>query len=155
MDHPVVNFQQEIEELKSGGGPEQVAVVEQRALSDKDLNDVRVDLSDTQRQLKEQWASHRKVDDDLLKAMKELETQRIELPKKTIEDYKESIGFRWGLQRMGQVSYEYGYRVALARFQARYPDSEVEDDPFTIRPEDDSVQMETQQPFDDSVSPES
>ncbi|RWW39821.1 hypothetical protein BHE74_00054806 [Ensete ventricosum] len=41
---------------------------------------------------------------------------------KSINDYKQSVGFGWGLRRMGQVSYEYGYLVALARFQARYPE---------------------------------
>ncbi|RRT47018.1 hypothetical protein B296_00011270 [Ensete ventricosum] len=40
---------------------------------------------------------------------------------------------------MGQVSYEYEYRVALARFQARYPDLEVDNDPFTEKPEDSLV----------------
>ncbi|RZS12427.1 hypothetical protein BHM03_00043869 [Ensete ventricosum] len=52
---------------------------------------------------------------------------------------------------MGRVTYEYGYRVALARFRARYPDADVEEDPFTIHPEDDLVPMERQQDFDDSL----
>ncbi|RZS20057.1 hypothetical protein BHM03_00052533 [Ensete ventricosum] len=56
---------------------------------------------------------------------------------------------------MGQVTYEYGYRVALARFRALHPDSEVEEDPFTIHPEDDLVSMKRQQAFDDSDPPES
>ncbi|RRT64604.1 hypothetical protein B296_00010335 [Ensete ventricosum] len=55
---------------------------------------------------------------------------------------------------MGRVAYEYGYRVTLARFRSLHPDSEVEEDPFTIRPEDDSVPMERQQAFDDSNPPE-
>ncbi|RWW62274.1 hypothetical protein BHE74_00030606 [Ensete ventricosum] len=37
----------------------------------------------------------------------------------------------------------------------RYPDLEVDDDPFTIQPEDDLVLMESQQPFDDTVTLES
>ncbi|RWW78573.1 hypothetical protein BHE74_00013204 [Ensete ventricosum] len=60
-----------------------------------------------------------------------------------------------GLKRMGRVTYEYGYRVALARFRARYPDADIEEDPFTIYPEDDLVPMERQQDFDDSAPPES
>ncbi|RWV79660.1 hypothetical protein GW17_00059177 [Ensete ventricosum] len=32
-----------------------------------------------------------------------------ELPSKSIADYKQSVGFKWGLRRMGQVLYEYGY----------------------------------------------
>ncbi|RWW51525.1 hypothetical protein BHE74_00042124 [Ensete ventricosum] len=90
-----------------------------------------------------------------LMAMKENETLKVELPKKSIEDYKKSVGFRWGLHRMDQVSYEYRYRVALAWFQARYPDLGVDDDPFTERPEDTLVSMETQQSFDDSIPLES
>ncbi|RRT55196.1 hypothetical protein B296_00042405 [Ensete ventricosum] len=88
-------------------------------------------------------------------AMKENETLKVEPPKKSIEDYKKLAGFRWGLHRMDQVSYEYGYRVALAWFQARHPDLGVNDDPFTERPEDSLVSMETQQSFDDSIPLES
>ncbi|RWW82733.1 hypothetical protein BHE74_00008786 [Ensete ventricosum] len=52
-----------------------------------------------------------------------------------------------------QVSYEYRYRVALARLWAWYPGLEIEEDPFTIWPEDDSVPVENEQPFDDSIPP--
>ncbi|RZR71726.1 hypothetical protein BHM03_00006861 [Ensete ventricosum] len=55
---------------------------------------------------------------------------------------------------MGRVTYEYGYRVALARFHALHPDSEVEENPFTIHPEEDLVPMERQQAFDDSDPPD-
>ncbi|RWW43326.1 hypothetical protein BHE74_00051030 [Ensete ventricosum] len=41
------------------------------------------------------WPGHQKVDDDLLKAMKELEAQRTELPKKVVGSYKASA--RWHL----------------------------------------------------------
>ncbi|RWV93019.1 hypothetical protein GW17_00044554, partial [Ensete ventricosum] len=72
-----------------------------------------------------------------------------------IDRYKESVGFNEGLKRMGHVTYEYGYQVALARFHSLHLDSEVEEDPFTIHPEDDLVPMERQQAFDDSDPPES
>ncbi|RRT67566.1 hypothetical protein B296_00016293 [Ensete ventricosum] len=79
----------------------------------------------------------------------------VDLPKQAIEDYKKSLGFEMGLVWMGQVSFEYGYRVALARFQARYPDLEIEEDAFKILPEDSNVSMAAKQPFDDSPpSPE-
>ncbi|RWV81944.1 hypothetical protein GW17_00056596 [Ensete ventricosum] len=45
-------------------------------------------------------------------------------------------------------------KVALARFHARHPDSEVEEDPFTIHPDDDPLPMERQQAFDNSDPPE-
>ncbi|RZR81764.1 hypothetical protein BHM03_00008059 [Ensete ventricosum] len=75
--------------------------------------------------------------------MKENEALKIELLSKCITDYKQSVGFRWGLCRMGQLSYEYGYYVTLAHFQAWYPDLEVDANPFTEKPEDNSVPMET------------
>ncbi|RWW40862.1 hypothetical protein BHE74_00053694 [Ensete ventricosum] len=57
---------------------------------------------------------------------------------KAVEEYKETIR----------------YWVALARFLAWYPDLEIKEDPFTIRPEDNSVPMEDEQSFDDLVPPE-
>ncbi|RRT41220.1 hypothetical protein B296_00029906 [Ensete ventricosum] len=84
-----------------------------------------------------------------------MESTRAELPRRAVDDYKESAGFKEGLKRMGRVTYEYSYRVTLARFRSSHPDSEVEEDPFTIRPEDDSVPMERQQAFDDLDPPKS
>ncbi|RRT32728.1 hypothetical protein B296_00056748 [Ensete ventricosum] len=55
---------------------------------------------------------------------------------------------------MGRVTYEYGYRVALVCFRTLHRDSEMEEDPFTIHPEDDLVPMKRQQAFDDSDPPE-
>ncbi|RZS19173.1 hypothetical protein BHM03_00051529 [Ensete ventricosum] len=94
------------------------------------------------------------MDDELLKAVKDLESARAELPRQLVIQYKESLGFKEGQKRMGRVTYEYAYRVPLARFRARHPDADVEEDPFTIHPENDLVPMERQQDFDDSVPPE-
>ncbi|RWW09794.1 hypothetical protein GW17_00026716 [Ensete ventricosum] len=94
------------------------------------------------------------MDDELLQAMMDLEHARAELPGQAVAQYKGSLGFKKGLKRMGRVTYKYGDRVALARFRARYPDADIKEDPFTIYPEDDSVPMERQQDFDDSVPPE-
>ncbi|RRT60751.1 hypothetical protein B296_00044737, partial [Ensete ventricosum] len=55
-----------------------------------------------------------------------------------------SVDFKEALKRTSRVTYEYSYRVTLARFRSLHPDSEVEEDPFTIKPEDDSVPMERQ-----------
>ncbi|RZS29385.1 hypothetical protein BHM03_00063107 [Ensete ventricosum] len=93
-------------------------------------------------QLKEQKVDHRKVDDELLKLMRENEPLKAEQPGRSVANYKQSVRFGWGLQQMGQVSYEYEYQVALAHFQARYPDLEVNSIPFTEQPEDSSVPME-------------
>ncbi|RZS17214.1 hypothetical protein BHM03_00049370 [Ensete ventricosum] len=85
---------------------------------DKELNELQEGLVESQHQLKEQKADRRKADDELLKLMRENESLKAELSGKSIIDYKQSVRFGWGLRRMGQVSYEYGYRVILARFQA-------------------------------------
>ncbi|RRT51551.1 hypothetical protein B296_00030478 [Ensete ventricosum] len=63
-------------------------------------------------------------------------------------------GFESGLEKMGWVSYEFGYRVALERFRAKYPDSTVEENPFAKLLEDVNVKMDLCQPFDDSTAPE-
>ncbi|RRT36375.1 hypothetical protein B296_00053298 [Ensete ventricosum] len=132
-----------LEKLRSEKDPEQLAQAKQRVgepevdnaklkseldelsdrldEADKELNELREGLVESQRHLKEQKADRRKADDELLKLMRENESLKAELPGKSIVDYKQSIAFGWGLRRMGQVSYEYGYRVVLARFQPRYP----------------------------------
>ncbi|RZS25449.1 hypothetical protein BHM03_00058650 [Ensete ventricosum] len=125
-----------------------------RESSEKELQEVQGHLGDAQQLLREARIRARRMDDELLQAVKDLESARAELPRQSIVQYKESLGFKEGLKRMGRVTYEYGYRVALARFRARHPDIDVEEDPFTIHPEDDLVPMERQQDFDDSVPPE-
>ncbi|RRT40372.1 hypothetical protein B296_00035312 [Ensete ventricosum] len=167
----------ELDALKFGGGPEAVAKAEERAFeleqelektkrerdealqrleaSEKELSEVRSNLAEIQRLLKEARVRAQKMDDELLQSVKALENARAELPRKAVDHYKESTGFKKGLKRMGQVTYEYRYRVALDRFHALHSDSEVEEDPFTIHPEDDLVLMERQQAFDDSDPPES
>ncbi|RRT67713.1 hypothetical protein B296_00017274 [Ensete ventricosum] len=105
MDYRLKQLQEELDALKSDGGPKAVAKAEERAA---------------------------------------LESTRAKLPRQTITEYKEFFGFKEGLERMGRVTYEYGYRVTLVCFHARYPDAEVEEDPFTIHPEDDLVPMQRQ-----------
>ncbi|RRT38658.1 hypothetical protein B296_00013587 [Ensete ventricosum] len=122
--------------------------------SEKELHEVQSNLAEAHRLLKEARVKARKMDDELLQAVKALESTRAELPKQMVVQYKESLDFKEGLKRMGWVTYEYGYRVTLARFHARHPDAEVEEDPFTIHPEDDLVPIERQQAFDDLVPPE-
>ncbi|KAJ8501145.1 hypothetical protein OPV22_011697 [Ensete ventricosum] len=173
MDHRVRQLQEELDALKSRGGPEAVVEAEEyasrlreelekikaeellrREASEKELQAIWGHLGDAQQLLKEAQARARRMDDELLQAVKDLEHARAELPGQPVAQYKGSLGFKEGLKRMGRVTYEYGYRVALARFHARYLDADIEEDPFTIYPEDDSVPMERQQDFDDSVPPE-
>ncbi|RRT39184.1 hypothetical protein B296_00046801, partial [Ensete ventricosum] len=165
----------ELDALKSDGGPKAVAKAEgcaselqeelektrrekdealrRHEASEKELHKVRSNLVEAHRLLKEVRVRAWKMDDELLQAVKALDSARAELPKQMVVQYKESLGFKECMKRMGRVTYEYVYRVALTSFHARHLDAEVEEDPFTIHPEDDLVSMERQQAFDDSVPP--
>ncbi|RWW12854.1 hypothetical protein GW17_00023466, partial [Ensete ventricosum] len=71
----------------------------------------------------------------------------------TIAQYKETSGFKLGLEKMGWVSNKYGFRVALPRFWVRYSQLEIKEDPYANLPEDDNVSMEAEVPFDDNDPP--
>ncbi|RZR82609.1 hypothetical protein BHM03_00009061 [Ensete ventricosum] len=60
---------------------------------------------------------------------------------KAVVEYKASQGFQSRLEKMGQMTYEFSYRVALERFRAKYLESSIEDDPFAKRPEDTNMRM--------------
>ncbi|RWV83673.1 hypothetical protein GW17_00054686 [Ensete ventricosum] len=61
---------------------------------------------------------------------------------KAIIDYKKSRGFQSGMEKMGQVTYEFGYRVSLERFWAKYLDLSIEENPFVEWPADANIRME-------------
>ncbi|RRT31929.1 hypothetical protein B296_00053797, partial [Ensete ventricosum] len=129
----------ELDALKSKGGPEAVAEAEERAsvlreelkkikgekaeellrreASEKELLAVWGHLGDAQQLLKETRTRARRMDDELLQAVKDLKSARAELLGQVVSRYKGSLGFKEGLKRMGRVTYEYGYRVVLARFR--------------------------------------
>ncbi|RZS16230.1 hypothetical protein BHM03_00048191 [Ensete ventricosum] len=71
----------------------------------------------------------------------------------TIAHYKESLGFKSSLEKMGRVSYEFGYKIALTRFRTKHPGLEVEEDPYATLPEDNDVPMDVEVPFDGSDPP--
>ncbi|RRT71075.1 hypothetical protein B296_00031472, partial [Ensete ventricosum] len=56
-----------------------------------------------------------------------------------IIDYKAFVGFEKGLERMGLVSYQFRYQIALACFKTRYPDLDLEEDLFTDYLEDQNI----------------
>ncbi|RZS12788.1 hypothetical protein BHM03_00044290 [Ensete ventricosum] len=58
-------------------------------------------LAEIQRLLKETRVRARKMDNELLQDVKALENARAELPRQSVDRYKESIGFKEGLKRMG------------------------------------------------------
>ncbi|RWV97452.1 hypothetical protein GW17_00039753 [Ensete ventricosum] len=93
------------------------------------------------------------METELLDLTQSKEALREDLPKKAVEEYKESPRFEMSLVRMGRVSLEYRYQLALARLQARHPGVEIELDPFVTLPEDVDVPTANEQPFDDSLPP--
>ncbi|RRT70293.1 hypothetical protein B296_00029265 [Ensete ventricosum] len=80
-----------------------------------------------------------------------LRTELQSIGAKAITEYKMSRGFELDMERIGRVTYEFGYRVALKLFKAKYPNLFVKEDRFANYPEDSNVQMEGSQPFNDSI----
>ncbi|XP_064964560.1 uncharacterized protein LOC135673568 [Musa acuminata AAA Group] len=168
-------LRKQVDEVRAGGAPEAFTAAEQRAAdSDAEAARLRSELQaseernmELQTHLKASVAEARSARGDSLELIRRLEEaraeawgasealdaeirQRPEKDKRLIEDYKGSSGFQLGLVRTGRVSYEYGYRIALAHFKGRHPDLEVAEDPFDSLPEDMSVDMPDEVPFDDS-----
>ncbi|RWW32781.1 hypothetical protein GW17_00002530 [Ensete ventricosum] len=113
------------------------------------VHDYRKDLklvADSSRvELRDLRDSRHRLEDEVLSLTKGAEMLQSELKAegdKAIVDYKKSRGFQSELEKMGQVIYEFGYWVALKHFQMKYPNSLVEEDPFTERPKDANVRME-------------
>ncbi|RWW68211.1 hypothetical protein BHE74_00024277 [Ensete ventricosum] len=106
MDYRVKQPEEEFDALKSKGGPEVVAETEERMselreelektkrergeeflrreASEKELHEVRSHLGDAQRLLREARIRARKMDDELLQAVKDLESARAELPRQSV-----------------------------------------------------------------------
>ncbi|RWW58207.1 hypothetical protein BHE74_00034956 [Ensete ventricosum] len=66
----------------------------------------------------------------LTEAVVLLETELKVEDLKVVTSYKASQGFESGLEKMGRISYEFGYRVVLERFPGRHPEAAVEENPF-------------------------
>ncbi|RWW44321.1 hypothetical protein BHE74_00049918 [Ensete ventricosum] len=109
--------------LKVGASQELVAIVERRAK----------ELEGTMEKLRAKLESLRSQRKDL--------EQEAEGPR-AVAAYKPSWRFESGLKKMGRISYEFGYRVALERLRGKYPKVEIEQDPFAECPEDANVGMD-------------
>ncbi|THU43910.1 hypothetical protein C4D60_Mb02t01830 [Musa balbisiana] len=148
----------EVMELKSGSGTKTVAATEQRA-SDQggEVDRLKAELEKSQTRI-------RMLDDELLTLSHDvksarssawateqvLKEERLTLPEKikgTIAEYKSSAKFKRSLVRSGRVTYKFGYRVAYARFRARYPDQELESNPFADQPKDQKCQHADERPL--------
>ncbi|RRT75391.1 hypothetical protein B296_00031264 [Ensete ventricosum] len=120
---------------------------------ERQLADLREQLDDSEDQLRGARAQVRQMEIELPDLARSKEALREDLLKKAIKEYKESPGFEMGLVRMGRVSLEYRYQLALARLQAQHPGVGIELDPFVTLLEDADVPMTDEQPFDNSLPP--
>ncbi|RWW36738.1 hypothetical protein BHE74_00058215 [Ensete ventricosum] len=87
-------LEQELEKTKR----ERDEALQRLEASEKELNEVWSNLAEIQRLLKEARVRARKMDDELLQAVKALENARVELPRQAIDRYKESADFKEGLK---------------------------------------------------------
>ncbi|RRT52469.1 hypothetical protein B296_00007210 [Ensete ventricosum] len=83
---------------------------------ERQLVDLREQLGDSESQLRSARAQVRQMETELLDLAQSKEAFQEDLPKRAVEEYK--AGFEMGLVRMGRVSLEYEYQLALARLQA-------------------------------------
>ncbi|XP_065004127.1 uncharacterized protein LOC135636366 [Musa acuminata AAA Group] len=164
----------QLEEIRAGSGPEAVAAAEKRATcfeeevarlraelersgdSVKELQEfLRLDRAELRQSKSEALGLSKRAEKAEAEARAASEALAEELrlrpskDKEAIDAYKKSENFELGLTRMGRVSYEYGYRIALGRFGSCPPGSEVERDPFASHPVDLEVDMPEDVPFDD------
>ncbi|RRT85115.1 hypothetical protein B296_00004625 [Ensete ventricosum] len=70
---------------------------------------------------------------------------------KVVATYKASRGFESSLEKMGRITYEFGYRVALERLRAKHLEAEVEQDLFNECHEDGNVKNDLCRSVDDGT----
>ncbi|RWW76313.1 hypothetical protein BHE74_00015606 [Ensete ventricosum] len=70
---------------------------------------------------------------------------------RVVASYKASRGLESGLEKMGRVSYEFEYRVALERLRGKHPEIAIKQVLFAECPDDTNVEMDLNQPFDDKA----
>ncbi|RRT53278.1 hypothetical protein B296_00049956 [Ensete ventricosum] len=88
----------------------------------------------------------------LIEAVVLLEAElKVEDPK-AVTSYKASQGFESGLEKMGRISYEFGYRVVLERFPSKHSEAAIEENPFAECPKDGNIKMDLCLPFNDITS---
>ncbi|RRT39476.1 hypothetical protein B296_00055572 [Ensete ventricosum] len=130
----------ENKELKLGTGPKDVAATEKRATelsteverlkaalgeSGQHYKDHELAVDSAYSELKDHRELHRQLKDKVLTLTQDAKVLQFELKMgrgKAIANYKGSRGFQFGLEKMGQVTYEFGYRVAPRTLLRKIPD---------------------------------
>ncbi|RRT73522.1 hypothetical protein B296_00030538, partial [Ensete ventricosum] len=137
-------LRKEVQRLKDRSNPDAVVATEQRASEAQSLVDhLKAKLGEAT----QHWESLEEELGEIWKILSDPWDQLSEAKKQLSDSVQDGFG------QMGRVSMEYGYRLALARFRARYLDFGVEEDPFKELPEDTNVPIVVEQPFDDSPPP--
>ncbi|RWW43970.1 hypothetical protein BHE74_00050312 [Ensete ventricosum] len=107
-----------LEEANSRRGSSEAELEKSRSESaslERQLVDLRERLGDSKGQLRSARARVCEMETELLNLTRSKEALREDLLKRAIDEYKESPEFEMGLVRMGRVSLEYGYQLALTR----------------------------------------
>ncbi|RZS25021.1 hypothetical protein BHM03_00058172, partial [Ensete ventricosum] len=89
-------LREELEKIKG----EKAEELLRREASEKELLAVRGHLGDAHQLLKEARTRAWRMNDELLQAVKDLESARAELSEQAVARYKGSLGFKEGLKRM-------------------------------------------------------
>ncbi|RWV87644.1 hypothetical protein GW17_00050340, partial [Ensete ventricosum] len=113
------------EELKLGANQELLTAIEHRA---KEWED---EVKKSQTEL-----------ESLMNQWRELEQEVGAEGPKVVTAYKASRGFELGLEKMGRVNYEFGYRVALEQLWGKHLEIAIEQDPIAECPDDANVEMD-------------
>ncbi|RRT66609.1 hypothetical protein B296_00009515 [Ensete ventricosum] len=106
---------------------------------------MRTELESLKSQRRELKQEVKLLHSTLLEAKLKAEGQR------AVSSYKASRGFESSLEKMGRVSYEFGYRVAFERLRGKHSDIIIELDHYVECPEDANVKMDLDQPFNDGT----
>ncbi|RWW58147.1 hypothetical protein BHE74_00035025 [Ensete ventricosum] len=132
-------------ELKASVNQELVAAAEQRVK----------ELETKIKRMQAELESHRIQQRELKKEVGFLRSTELKVEgHKVVAAYKVTRGFESGLEKMGRVSYKFGYRVALEQLREKHSDIMIELDPFAECFEDANVEMDLDQPFYDDTPSE-
>ncbi|RZS18029.1 hypothetical protein BHM03_00050251 [Ensete ventricosum] len=131
-------------ELKLGANQELVATIELHVKGlEEDINKLRVELEfikNQRRELEQEVGVLRsnldrarndraRVEGDVLSLTEAVTLLQVELKvegPKAVAAYKASQGFESSLEKMGRVSYEFGYRVVLERLRGKHTEIAIE-----------------------------
>ncbi|RWV86065.1 hypothetical protein GW17_00052082 [Ensete ventricosum] len=91
--------------------------------------------------------------DSMAEAKEQVEkNQAPEWKRRVMASYKESEGFQYGFRHSNRAIYEFGYQIVIGCFKVRYPELEIDEDPYVELPSDIKVPTPVEVPFDDRLT---